>query len=171
MQAPRRSRSGVAIWVAGGVYVDAQRAPFRSAGRPRIDISDGRGCNTRSGLFEVKDIAVGAGGAITRLWIVYAQYCEGGTRALWGEVKIGVPATGSLLSAPATVRWPAGDVSRPGTAVPVTFVAQAPPTVGSASISGTGAADYANGSFELDLSGWAPTQATVTRVVGGAHGT
>src|SRR4051812_50058017 len=65
--------------LAPGVYDDAQRASFRSAGRPGIDIyGDGRGCNTDSGRFEVRDIAVDGSGAVQGLWIVYEQHCEGG---------------------------------------------------------------------------------------------
>jgi hypothetical protein len=64
---------------AGGVYVNAQRAPFREAGHPGIDIGgSGRGCNTDTGLFEVKDIAVDSSGAIARLWIVYEHTAKAG---------------------------------------------------------------------------------------------
>src|SRR3954452_15894206 len=61
--------------VTGGLYLDAQRAPFREAGRPGIDIpGDGRGCNTQAGRFEVVDLNVGADGQVNRLWIVYEQH-------------------------------------------------------------------------------------------------
>jgi hypothetical protein len=77
------------VLAPGGVYVGAQRAPFRAAGHPGIDINgSGRGCNTDTGLFEVKDLATDATGAVSRVWIVYEQHCEGGKAALWGEVKI-----------------------------------------------------------------------------------
>src|SRR4051812_49333148 len=47
-----------------GVYDGAQRASFRSGGHPGIDISgDGRGCNTDTGRFEVRDLARAADGA------------------------------------------------------------------------------------------------------------
>ncbi len=109
-----------------GVYVGAQRAPFRQAERPGIDIGgDGRGCNQIEGNFEVKDIAVNASGAVERLWVIYEQHCEGGSPALFGEVRVGVPAgTGSGFVAPSVLRWPASDLGRAGTAVPVTFVAR-----------------------------------------------
>lgn len=111
--------------LAPGYYVGAQRAAFREAGRPGIDISgDGRGCNTISGLFEVKDIAVNANGAVTRFWAVYEQHCEGGTAALFGEVKVGEPPSADpALVTPGTVRWPATDANRASTVVPVTLVA------------------------------------------------
>src|SRR4051795_3211834 len=76
-----------------GYYTHAQRAPFREAGHPGIDISgSGRGCNEDSGLFEVRDIAF-SGSTLTRLWIIYEQHCEGGTAALFGEVRVGEPPT------------------------------------------------------------------------------
>jgi hypothetical protein len=108
-----------------GVYRDAQRAPFRQAGRPGIDIGgDGRGCNQIEGSFEVKDIAVSATGAVERLWVVYEQHCEGGPPALFGEVRVGVPAgTGSAFVAPSVLRWPASDLGGAATTVPVTVVA------------------------------------------------
>lgn len=89
------------VLVSGGVDTDAQRAPFREHGHPDIDNrGSGRGCNRNAGLFEVKDIAVDAAGAISRLWIVYEQHCEGGIPALWGEVKLGQPVSGAPLVAP-----------------------------------------------------------------------
>ncbi len=128
-----------------GYYVGAQRAPFREAGRPGIDISgDGRGCNTISGLFEVKDIAVNASGAVTRLWVLYEQHCEGGTAALFGEVKVGEPPSADpALITPGTVRWPATDAGRPSTVVPVTLVAfDAPVTITAPSIVGGDASSF-----------------------------
>src|SRR5215470_6918814 len=79
--------------LAPGYYIHAQRAPFREAGRPGIDIyGSGRGCNEDSGQFQVRDIAF-SGSTLTRLWIVYEQHCEGGTAALFGEVRVGEPPT------------------------------------------------------------------------------
>jgi RTX calcium-binding nonapeptide repeat (4 copies) len=126
-----------------GTYVGAQRAPFREAGRPGIDISgDGRGCNTIEGLFEVKAFDVASDGTLQRLWIVYEQHCEGGESALFGEVRIGVPVPDGALVTPGIVRWPATDVGRPGAAVPVTVVAAQALTITDASIAGADAADF-----------------------------
>ena len=87
--------------LAPGTYVGAQRAPFREAGRPGIDIGgDGRGCNTIEGLFEVKALDLNADGTLRRLWIVYEQHCEGGQSALFGEVRIGVDAPDGALVSP-----------------------------------------------------------------------
>jgi len=130
--------------LAPGYYTHAQRAPFREAGRPGIDISgSGRGCNEISGLFQVKDIAF-TGSTLSRLWIVYEQHCEGGTSALFGEVRVGEsPTSDPALLAPMTMRWPASDLARASTAIPATLVAvDAPVTISSVAILGPGAADY-----------------------------
>src|SRR5436853_868592 len=129
-----------------GRYVDAQRAPFRDAGRPGIDISgDGRGCNRITGLFEVKDIGSDSRGAVNRLWLLYEQHCEGYRSALFGEIKLGEPpAADPALVMPLTLRWPASDVGRTSTVVPVTIVANgAPVTVTSASVVGSNPPDFA----------------------------
>jgi hypothetical protein len=128
-----------------GVYVDAQRAPFREAGHPGIDISgDGRGCNEDSGLFQVLDIHSAPSGVVDRIWLIYEQHCEGGRAALYGEVKVGEPPSGDVaLVAPGTVRWPASDAGRPSTAVPVTLRAfDAPVTVTGVSLGGADASSF-----------------------------
>ena len=132
------------VLTPGGVYTEAQRAPFREAGHPGIDISgDGRGCNTDTGLFEVKDIATDAAGNVVRLWLVYEEHCEGGLAATWGEVSIGESVPATPLVAPALVRWPATDVAKPNTVVPVTVKAVgAGVTVTSASLTGTNPGDF-----------------------------
>jgi hypothetical protein len=131
--------------LAPGVYDSAQRAPFREAGRPGIDIGgDGRGCNTIDGRFEVKDITVSSSGTLDRLWIVYEQHCEGGLAALFGEVKVGMPAAdGVPIAAPGVMRWPEGESGRPGSVQPVTFIA--PPggvQIASVAVTGANAGDF-----------------------------
>lgn len=123
-----------------GVYDRAQRAPFREAGRPGIDIDgDGRGCNTIDGRFEVKDFLRGSRGAVRRLWIVYEQHCEGGRPALFGEVRINEH---SAAAAPTIVRWPPGDRGGKGTAVPVTFAPGRSLHVAHVSVTGADAGDF-----------------------------
>src|SRR4051794_31323436 len=130
--------------LAPGVYTDAQRAPFRTAGHPGIDIyGSGRGCNEDSGQFEVKDIATDSSGNVTRLWLVYEQHCEGGTAALFGEVRIAEPVSDAPATpATAFVRWPAVDPGGAGTAVPVTLVASAPTKVTAVSAKGDQPGDF-----------------------------
>src|SRR4051794_11207733 len=133
------------VLTSGGIYTDAQRAPFREAGHPGIDISgSGRGCNTDTGMFEVKDIATDSAGAIARLWIVYEQHCEGGGPALWGEVKLNEPVNvGATVAVPGIVRWPTTDVGAPNTVVPVTVAATGSTTISGVSVTGPNAADFA----------------------------
>jgi RTX calcium-binding nonapeptide repeat (4 copies) len=130
--------------LAPGVYDKAQRAPFREAGRPGIDISgDGRGCNTVSGRFEVKDFAVAPEGVLERLWIVYEHHCEGGTAALFGEVRLGIDGgPGPVAVASSLVRWPPLDSGGASTAVPVTVTAAAPATIGSVTVAGAHPMDF-----------------------------
>lgn len=105
-----------------GEYEGAQRASFREAGRPGIDVSgDGRGCNQVEGRFTVLDIAA-TGDTVDRLHVLYEQHCEGGVAALFGEIRYRVPGGDTdLLVAPGNVAWP---VTHPGVGarpVPVTF--------------------------------------------------
>src|SRR4051794_37994165 len=76
-----------------GVYENAQRASFRTAGHPGIDVfGDGRGCSGDDGRFEVRDVAIAPDGTVSRPWLGYEQHCEGSAPALYGEVRIGEPA-------------------------------------------------------------------------------
>jgi hypothetical protein len=107
-----------------GLYTGAQRAPFRETGHPGIDISgSGRGCNTDSGRFDVKLIGTRSDGSIARLWLTYEQHCEGGAAALFGEVRIGLPAPANgLLVIPTSVWWPDVALGAAGKVIPVTLI-------------------------------------------------
>jgi len=70
-----------------GLYADAVRFPF-SAGQNGLSVSgDGRGCNTLTGSFEVKEVAYGAGDAILSFRATFEQHCEGFAPAARGEVR------------------------------------------------------------------------------------
>jgi hypothetical protein len=72
-----------------GVYINAQRAAFRTGTSPGIDISgDGRGCNTVTGSFTVYAIAFSPSGALEHFDATYEHHCEGGPAALRGAVKL-----------------------------------------------------------------------------------
>jgi hypothetical protein len=102
-----------------GWYPDAQRAGFQAAGRPGMDISgEGRGCNQIAGNFEVRDIAWSPTGTLQRLWLIYEQHCEGGIRALFGEIRIGMIVGAADVESDA-VRWPEIHPGAQGEAVPV----------------------------------------------------
>lgn len=140
-----------------GYYSGAQRAAFRSAGHPGLDISgDGRGCNTVSGSFEVRRLTV-SNGAITQLDLLYEQHCEGGPTALFGEIQIGQPRPTGLIASSMSITWPATTHAAKVTPVPVYI--RNPSTksvhVGAVSLSGSAASQFSlplNGCGNITLS-------------------
>jgi hypothetical protein len=133
-----------------GVYADTQRWPFQSAGHPGLMVSgEGRGCNTLDGSFEVKDMEVGPGGQVTRLWLLFEQHCEGRRPALFGEVRWAQPDSGApALALPTEVHWPALDLGGAAEVVPVAVRAGGSAvTVESVSVTGPAEGDFA---VELD---------------------
>jgi hypothetical protein len=128
-----------------GLYLRAQRAAFRQAGRPGIDVSgSGRGCNQVEGRFDVKDIAVGTDGTVQRLWLTYEQHCEGQVPALWGEVRYRSPVSDSdPVVAPAYAWWPDIDLGSGGTTIPITVEAlAAPATIARVTVTGAHREDF-----------------------------
>jgi hypothetical protein len=108
-----------------GEYTGAQRYPFEPAGSPGLAVSgDGRGCNHDYGRFIVKDIHVDGSGNVDRFWVLYEQHCESpDAPALFGEVRVGEPATGAPEAAePAAIDWPSTPVGSSTVQVPVTVV-------------------------------------------------
>ncbi len=128
-----------------GLYTGAQRAPFRDAGHPGIDIfGDGRGCNTVSGRFDVKSIETDGAGNVTGLWLTYEDHCEGGTPALFGEVQVGAAPQASLQQVEQAVWWPDVPLGASGNAIPVTLVASGASavTVSSVALVGSDTASF-----------------------------
>lgn len=109
-----------------GVYERAQRSPFNDEGRPGLAVgADHHGCNRVTGRFEVKDIGVDSRGRVNRLWVVFEHHCEGGSRAVFGELRIGQPpGSAPAAPAPAVARWPSIDPGRDMTPTPVTIEAR-----------------------------------------------
>jgi hypothetical protein len=69
--------------LAVGNYEGAQRAGFAAPVRPGLDIGAlGRGCNTLTGRFVVREIAFDASGQLSRFAADATQYCEGLPEAL-----------------------------------------------------------------------------------------
>jgi hypothetical protein len=134
-------------FVPGGVYTGVQRAGFQDAGHPGIDIfGDGRGCNDDGGEFEVRDVAYGADGNVTRLWLVFIARCDQNQAgAMWGEVHVGEPETGAPIVIPSIVRWPETNLGRPRSTVPVTFIAGNGNDIRSVSAGGGDASDFTVG--------------------------
>jgi hypothetical protein len=78
--------------MAPGFYTDAIRAPFNEA-LPGLSISgNGSGCNTLTGLFEIKQVEVGSDGAIHSFWARFEQHCDGAAPGLTGEIRINASA-------------------------------------------------------------------------------
>ncbi len=78
--------SGQALAV--GSYYGATRYPFQAADVPGLDVSgDGRGCNTLTGSFEVKQVVYGPGNSVVSFWAVFEQHCEGAVPALRGNIR------------------------------------------------------------------------------------
>jgi hypothetical protein len=70
-----------------GTYTNAQRAAFREPGHPGLDVGgDGRGCNTLTGSFTIRELVADATGAVKALSATFEQHCEGGTPALHGTI-------------------------------------------------------------------------------------
>jgi hypothetical protein len=58
------------------VYVDAERYPFESTGRPGLSVTgDHRGCNQLSGSFQIHRLGY-TGNTLTHLEATFLQYCE-----------------------------------------------------------------------------------------------
>jgi hypothetical protein len=128
-----------------GLYTGAQRAPFRTAKHPGIDVhGSGRGCNEIGGRFDVKDIVIGPDSTVSRLWMTYEQHCENGPAALFGEIRLNFRQPPRVVPSQMELTWPDVDVTRGGTAVPVWFtnVGADDITFTGASIAGTGKSDF-----------------------------
>jgi hypothetical protein len=76
--------------LAPGTYSNASRAPFNSPVKPGLDISGaGRGCNTLSGQFTIRQIAYSDSGTrLARFLADFQQHCEGGVAALSGTIDL-----------------------------------------------------------------------------------
>jgi hypothetical protein len=68
-------------------YLNAQRAPFKSPGRPGISVSmDGRGCNTIDGDFFIHQLDLNAATPVVALDFV--QYCGNNSAPLTGSIRM-----------------------------------------------------------------------------------
>jgi uncharacterized delta-60 repeat protein len=75
-----------------GFYGNAVRYPFQSSSQPGLDIAgEGRGSNTLTGNFTVKQAAYDASGNVLAFDVTFEQHSEGATPALTGEMKYGMP--------------------------------------------------------------------------------
>ncbi len=76
--------------LAVGTYENATRWPFQEWTAPGLDFAaDGRGCNTSTGRFVIKELKLGAGTNIDRLHVTFEQHCrEASSPPLIGELAI-----------------------------------------------------------------------------------
>ncbi len=78
--------------LAPGFYPDAIRSPFNAA-LPGLSIDgQGRGCNTLTGLFEIKQLDIGPDGELRSIWARFEQHCESAVPGLTGEVRVNAHA-------------------------------------------------------------------------------
>jgi uncharacterized delta-60 repeat protein len=78
-----------------GYYPNAERASFRSAGHPGMDITGGsRGSNTLTGSFTVLQLVTDATGKVIRFAVDFEQHSEGRTAALRGGLRYGYTGAG-----------------------------------------------------------------------------
>ena len=72
-----------------GTYDNATRWPFQSPTNPGLSISGmGRGCNTLTGNFIVREAVYGATGEVQAFAADFEQHCEGGAAALLGSIRV-----------------------------------------------------------------------------------
>lgn len=128
----------------GKSYPNAQRAPFPKEGRPGLEVTEGTGCNTSHGSFEIIDLATAPDGKVTRLRAVYENHCNEQPPAAYGEIRYGFPEPTAPVASPAGMRWPARDLQRPPTPRPITVrAANSAVRFTGAQITGSGASSFA----------------------------
>lgn len=79
-------------YLVPGVYQGALRWPFQSSTPGLSVFGDGRGCNTLTGSFEIKEIVYGPGGpsaagSVVSFRATFEQHCEGFAAAARGEIR------------------------------------------------------------------------------------
>jgi hypothetical protein len=93
-----------------GTYDNVQRAAYRSAGFPGLEITGpGRpgGCTRLTGSFRIWDLAADASGNITRLDLTYVEHCGAGRASNFGEVMINdAPHLGQLVASATRIAFP-----------------------------------------------------------------
>ena len=74
--------------LAPGTYPNATRYPFNGSGNGLSVYGDGRGCNTLTGSFTVKEVVFSAvDNSLQHLKATFVQHCEGAAPALTGTLK------------------------------------------------------------------------------------
>jgi Bacterial pre-peptidase C-terminal domain len=90
-----------------GSYLGAVRFPFNDGANGLSVSGDGRGCNTLTGSFDVRQITYGTDNSIAAFEASFEQHCEGMGPALRGVIRYNASAT-LYLSAPSSVKVQTG---------------------------------------------------------------
>ncbi len=71
-----------------GTYDFATRLPFQQSYQPGMNVSgDGRGCNSLSGKFVVRQVDYNSDGSIKDMAIDFVQHCEMRSSAMYGALR------------------------------------------------------------------------------------
>jgi len=87
--------------LAVGLYNGALRFPFEGTQAGLSLYGDGRGCNTLTGTFEVKEVVYGSGSDVLSFRASFEQHCEGWTVAARGEVRYNATIPIEIAAPPA----------------------------------------------------------------------
>ena len=130
--------------LAIGTYENALR--FADATHPALDVyGQGRGCNETTGRFVISELER-TGDNITSLAMSFEQHCEGGSPALFGEVRYQASSGYKLLSvAPASVDLGSAPIgsATPQQAIQLTSIGTHSVALPGFSINGTNAGEFA----------------------------
>ncbi len=86
-QAHFQAPKGVPLRV--GTYEGATRSSFQRDTDPGLDIyGEGRGCNTLTGRFTVREADFSPSGQVRQFWATFEQHCENMAPALRGDVRV-----------------------------------------------------------------------------------
>lgn len=88
-----------------GPYEGATRYPFQSPTKPGLSVSGAsRGCNARTGRFDVLEVAYRSDGKVQRFAADFKQHCEGVATALRGSIRFNASASLPPPADPAAAR-------------------------------------------------------------------
>ena len=72
--------------IAAGTYINATRFP--TAAWPALDVyGDGRGCESLTGRFLIRELDIDGGGAVVRFAADFEQHCEDASPGLFGALR------------------------------------------------------------------------------------
>ncbi len=125
--------------LTAGTYENAVRWPFNGPGQPGLSVTgEGRGCNTVTGRFVVARVE--QTGDSLAFEAAFEQHCEGGTAALFGQIRIGPAGTDTLgpsLALPGNLTIDADGPTPVAYAVSAVDLGDSDPTVGCTPSSGS----------------------------------